>query len=137
MARDFTSETLRLLTIFENIANVSVRDCFTDNGVIYYIVEEGNAKKAIGKNGILIKNAEKIIGKKIKIFEHSPNVETFVKNIIPQCKEINLIENNEKIIEIKVSKNDRGFVIGRDGQNIKIYKQILKRIYNIDDLQVK
>ena len=92
MARDFTSKTLRLLTIFENITNVSVRDCFTDNGVIYYIVEPGDAKKAIGKNGILIKNAEKIIGKKIKIFEYSSNVEIFVKNMIPQCKEMNIIK---------------------------------------------
>ena len=137
MARDFTSKTLRLLTIFENIANVSVRDCFTDNGVIYYVVEEGDAKRAIGKNGVLIKNAERIIGKKIKIFEYSPDVKTFVKNMIPQCKEMNIIKNDEQIIEIKVSKNDRGFVIGRNGQNIKIYKEILKRIYNIDDLQVK
>lgn len=137
MARDFTSKTLRLLTIFENISNVSVRDCFVDDGVIYYVVEEGDAKKAIGRNGVLIKNAEKIIGKKIKIFEYSPNVKVFVKNMIPRCKEINIIENDEKKIEIKVSRNDRGLIIGRNGKNIKIYKEILKRIYNITDLQVK
>ncbi|MCD6226268.1 MAG: NusA-like transcription termination signal-binding factor [Candidatus Aenigmarchaeota archaeon] len=137
MARDFTTETMRLLTLFENITNVPVRDCFLDNGVVYYIVEENKARLAIGKDGVSIKNAEKIIGKKIKIYEYSPDLEKFVKNLIPQTKEIKIIKNDENIVQIKVSKNDKGFVIGRGGEKIKIYKEILKRIHNVVDLQVK
>ena len=137
MTRDFTTETIRLLTLFENVTNVPVRDCFTDNGVVYYIVEENKARLAIGKSGASIKNAERVIGKKIKIYEYSPNIEKFVKNLIPQSREIKIIKNDENIVEIKVSKNDKGFVIGRGGEKIKIYKQILKRIHNVVDLQVK
>ncbi len=137
MTRDFTTETMRLLTLFENITNVPVRDCFLDNGVVYYIVEENKARLAIGKDGVSIKNAERIIGKKIKIYEYSPDLEKFVKNLIPQTKEIKIIKNDENIVQIKVSKNDKGFVIGRGGEKIKIYKEILKRIHNVVDLQVK
>ena len=137
MARDFTTETIRLLTLFENVTNVPVRDCFTDNGVVYYVVEENKARLAIGKNGASIKNAERVIGKKIKIYEYSPNLEKFVKNLIPQSREIKIIKNDEDIVEIKVSKNDKGFVIGRGGEKIKIYKQILKRIHNVVDLKVR
>ena len=137
MARDFTTETIRLLTLFENVTNVPVRDCFTDNGVVYYVVEENKARLAIGKNGVSIKNAERVIGKKIKIYEYSPNLERFVKNLIPQSREIKIIKNDGDIVEIKVSKNDKGFVIGRGGEKIKIYKQILKRIHNVVDLKVK
>ena len=39
--------------------------------------------------------------------------------------------------EIKVGRGDRGFVIGRGGEKIKIYKEILRRIHNISDIQVK
>ena len=138
MTITFTTETIRLLTLFENVTNVPVRDCFIDNDVIYYIVEEGKIGLAIGKNGTSIKNVERVIGKKVKVFEYSSDPEIFVKNLIPQCKEINVINQDDKItVEVKVSKNDRGFVIGRGGEKIKIYKEILKRVHNISDIQVK
>jgi N utilization substance protein A len=138
MTITFNTESIRLLTLFENITNAPVRDCFTDNDVVYYIVEEGKIGLAIGKNGNSIKNVEKVVGKKVKVFEYSKKPETFVKNLIPQCKEINLIKDKDEIkSEIKVNKNDKGFVIGRGGEKIKIYKEILKRVHNISDIQVK
>lgn len=138
MTITFDTETMRLLTLFENMTNAPVRDCFTDNGVVYYIVEEGKIGLAIGKNGNSIKNVERIVGKKVKVFEYSKDIEKFVKNLIPQCKEINIINDEDTIkVEIKVSKNDKGFVIGRGGEKIKIYKQILRRVHNISNIQVK
>ena len=138
MTITFDTETIRLLTLFENITNAPVRDCFVDNDVVYYIVEEGKIGLAIGKNGNSIKNVEKVIGKKVKVFEYSRKPEKFVKNLIPQCKEISLINDRGMIkVEIKVNRNDKGFVIGRGGEKIKIYKGILKRVHNISDIQVK
>ena len=138
MTITFNTETIRLLTLFENITNAPVRDCFVNDDVVYYIVEEGKMGLAIGKNGNSIKNVEKVVGKKVKVFEYSSKPENFVKNLIPQCKEINVIkEKGETKVEIKVNKNDRGFVIGRGGEKIKIYKEILKRVHNISDIQVK
>jgi N utilization substance protein A len=120
------------------MTNAPVRDCFVDNDVVYYIVEEDKIGLAIGKNGNSIKNVEKVVGKKVKVFEYSSDPEKFVKNLIPQCKEINIIEEGDMIkVEIKVSRNDKGFVIGRGGEKIKIYKEILKRVHNISDIQVK
>ena len=53
-------------------------------------------------------------------------------------KGINVIDDKGVIkIEIRVSRNDKGFVIGRGGEKIKIYKEILKRVHNISDIQVK
>ena len=138
MTITFNTETIRLLTLFENITNAPVRDCFMNDDVVYYIVEEGKIGLAIGKNGNSIKNVEKVVGKKVKVFEYSNKPENFVKNLIPQCKEINVVKEKGMIkIEIKVNKNDRGFVIGRGGEKIKIYKEILKRVHNISDIQVK
>jgi len=136
MTITFTTETIRLLTLFENITNVPVRDCFINNDVIYYIVEEGKIGLAIGKEGTSIKNVEKVVGKKVKVFEYSTDPVKFVKKLIPQCKEVK-INNSDKTIEIKVNKRERGLVIGRGGEKIKVYKEILKRIHNISDIQVK
>jgi len=134
----FTTETIRLLTLFENMTNVPVRDCFINDDVIFYIVEEGKIGLAIGKNGSSIKNVERVIGKKVKVFEYSKNPVKFIKNLIPQSKEVKIINNGDLITaEVKVSKNNRGLVIGRAGVKIKIYKEILRRVHNISDIQVK
>lgn len=134
----FTTETIRLLTIFENITNVPVRDCFVSNEIIYYVVEEGKIGLAIGKNGVSIKNVERILGKKVKVFEYSHNLMKFIKNLIPQSREVKIItEDGKTIVEIKVNKNNRGFVIGRGGEKIKIYKEILRRVHNVSEIRVK
>jgi len=134
----FTTETIRLLTLFENMTNVPVRDCFMNNDIIFYIVEEGKIGLAIGKNGSSIKKVERVLGKKVKVFEYSTNPVQFIKNLIPQCKEVRMINNGDSITaEVRVSRNNRGFVIGRSGEKIKIYKEILKRVHNITDIQVK
>ncbi len=138
MTITLTTESIRLLTLFENITNVSVKDCLVTKDTIYYVVEEGKIGLAIGKNGNSIKNVEKVVGKKIKVFEYSANLEVFVKKLIPQCKGVKTDNNSGCVkVEIKVSKNDRGLVIGRGGEKIKVYKQILKRIHNVLDIQVK
>jgi N utilization substance protein A len=134
----FTTETIRLLTLFENITNVPVKDCFVDNGTVYFIVEEGKIGLAIGKGGASIKNVERVIGKKVKVFEYASKPVDFIRNLIPQAKQITLRNTGNEIeAEVKVDKSDKGYVMGRGGEKIKIYKEILKRVHNISSLQVK
>jgi transcription antitermination factor NusA-like protein len=62
----------------------------------------------------------------------------FVKNIIPKANLINIKnENNEVIVEIKLSKADKPIVIGRDGKNLNIIKEILRRNSNVNDLIIR
>ena len=134
----FDMDTIRLLNLFENITNVPVKDCYVAGENVYFIVEEGKIGLAIGKGGSSIKSVEKTIGKKVKVFEYSSNPVEFVKNLIPQSKEVSLINNGETVeIQIKVDRSDKGYVIGREGEKIKIYKEILKRVHNISNLKVK
>lgn len=128
------TETIRLLTLFEKMTNVQVIDCFMGDGVVYYVVEEGKIGLAIGKNGNSIKKVEKAVGKRVKVFEYSSNPAEFIQKIIPQCKGV---EIKEDVIEIKVNKKDKGLVIGRGGEKIKIFKEILKRTHNIPEIKVK
>lgn len=138
MTIELTTKTIRFLTLFENITNVNVIDCFENGSTIYYIVEEGKAGLAIGKGGISIKHIEKILNKNVKVYEYSPNIVDFIKNLLPMVKDVKVIEEEGKtIVEIKVNKQYKGHVIGRGGEKIKIFKEILKRIHNISDLRVK
>lgn len=132
--REFDTQTLKLITAFENITNSEVRDCIAGEKILYFVVNPGKAGLAIGKNGRTIKIAEKMLGKQIKIFEYSEDNKKFIKNLVPQAKEIEI--NQEKACLVVASK-DRGAVIGKNGSNIKILSQILERNSNLKKLEIK
>ena len=139
MTVSFDTDTIRLITLFENLTGTSVRDCLVgENQIVYFIIEEGKAGMAIGKNGYSVKNAENLIKKDIKIFEFSKDLRTFVKNLIPQADEIKVRNENERtIVEIKVEKKDKATVIGRDSRNIKLYRELLQRSHDVDSVVVR
>lgn len=138
MPVSFDTETIRLITLFENVTGAPVKDCLIEENTIYFVIDEGKVGIAIGKNGNSVKHAENILGKTIKLFEYANDVEKFVKNLIPQANEVKIEKTDEKIVvEIKVDKKDRALVIGRDSKNLKLFKEILRRNHNIDELIVR
>ncbi|MFH8080426.1 MAG: NusA-like transcription termination signal-binding factor [Candidatus Aenigmatarchaeota archaeon] len=138
MKRELNTSTIRFLNLFENITNVRVVDCFENDNTVYYIVEEGKAGLAIGKGGSLIKYVEKLLGKHVKVFEYSSDINDFIKNIIAADVEATIIEEDGKnIAEIKINKRDKNKVFGRNKQKFKILKEILKRLHDIDDVRLK
>lgn len=138
MTMKFDTETIRLMILFENLTGAAVKDCIVDEDTICFVIEEGKLGIAIGKNGNSVKNAENMINKTIKLFEFSSDLSTFVKNIIPKATSVTINNDGDKvIIEIKVERNDRPLVIGRDGKNLKMFKELLKRSYNVSDLIIR
>ncbi len=140
MVITFDTETIRIITLFENLTNTSVKDCLIDyeSNTVYFVVDEGKMGMAIGRNGSSIKNAEKIIGKNIKVFEFSKNLSAFVKNLIQKVEEVRIKNENEKIIvEVRVEKKFKPMIIGRDGKKLKIFKEILERNHKVSDLIIR
>jgi len=136
----FNTETIRIINLFEKLTGVQIKDCLTDedSNVIYLIVKEGKVGIAIGKNGSTIKHVEKLMKRRIKVFEFSNDLATFVKNIIPQSQEVKIKNEVDGInVEIKVDRNDKAIIIGRDGRNLKIYKEILQRCHKVNNLTVR
>ncbi|MBU5537017.1 MAG: NusA-like transcription termination signal-binding factor [Candidatus Aenigmatarchaeota archaeon] len=134
------TETIRLMTLFENLTGTNVRDCLIDNesNIVYFVIEKGEIGKAIGKNGNVIRKIENLIKKNIKVFEFSEDAENFVKNLIPQINFAKLkTENGRLVIDIWVNKKDRPTIIGRNGKSLKIYKELLLRNHNISEITVR
>lgn len=127
-------ECIQLMNYFESFTGVKAKDCLVKNGCVYFVTDANNAQIAIGRNGRVVKNLEMKIGKKVKVFEYSPDVSTFVKNLIPQANEITI---NGTVVDVKVNKTDRYFIIGRDSRNINIIKEILQRNSNVSDLNLR
>ncbi len=130
------TESIRMINLFETITGVSVKDClvFEPTNTVYFIIEEGKTPMAVGRNGFKVKKIQSYLDRNIKIVEYSQDVKKFVKNLIPEAKEI--VVEGEKVI-VSVDKVLRSRVIGREGRRLNFIKQILKRNTNIKELVVK
>ena len=134
----FDTDAIRMITLFENITGAPVKDCIIQKDNVYFLVEEGKIGIAIGKNGNSVKNAENLIKKNIKIFEFTTDLNSFVKKLIPQATGIRVRNESERVIvEVKVDRKNKAMVIGREGKNLKIFKDLLTRNHKIDELMVR
>ncbi len=140
MEARFDTEAIRLINFFEEMTGAPVKDCMVDEDgkTIYYVIEQGKVGMAIGRNGSSVKHAENLLKKSIRVFEFSPDIESFVKNVIPHTIEIRVRQGDGgSVVEIRVDRGHRSVTIGRDGRNIKLFKELLQRNHNIRDLIVR
>ena len=131
--REFDIETIGVIVTFENTTGTDVRDCLIGEDAIYFLVNEGKVGMAIGKGGQVIKNAERMFRKSIKVLEWNPDINIFVKNLVPQAQKIT-IKGDQATVSI-VAK-DRGAVIGKGGQNIKTLRELLERNSSLKDIKL-
>jgi len=131
--REFDIETIGVIVTFENATGTEVRDCLIGDDSIYFLVNEGKVGMAIGKGGQVIKNAEMMFRKSIKVLEWNPDINIFVKNLVPQALKIT-IKGDQATVSI-VAK-DRGAVIGKGGQNIKNLRELLERNSSLKDIKL-
>jgi NusA-like KH domain protein len=136
MVIKFSKEDIQNITLFENLTKASVVDHISTKNTYYFIINGKSLGEVIGKNGFKIKRIEEKIRKDIKIFKYSNRIEEFVKNIVSvPVKKIEIIEKGDKkIVKVSVDKKDRPLVVGKEGNNIKIIKEFLRREHSIDDI---
>ncbi len=128
------TQNIRDIGVFERMTKVHVKDCIRDENCVYFMIEAGKSGLAIGKNGTVIKNVSRVLGKTVKIFEFAKDVETMVKNMIPTAKNV---EVGKDSVTVSIPNSDRSVVIGRSGRNIKVMKEFLSRHFKINYLRLR
>ncbi len=134
MKKKFDKEAIQAISLFEEETNVEVKDYIQDDESAYFLVEEGKAGLAIGKDGKNIKKIGRLLGKRIKVFEYEDNEEKLVRNMI---MEANSVEINGKTALVEVDESDRGRVIGSKGSNIEKVRTLMKRNSGLNELKLK
>ncbi len=78
----FDATLMSYISIFENITRCQPKDCFVNNNMLLFIVQQDDIAKAIGKHGANAKMLEKVLKRKIKIVELNPELTQLIQNLI-------------------------------------------------------
>ena len=131
----YNSDIIKLITLFESMTGAKVKDCISDDKLIF-IIEENEMGKAIGKNGANIKRIEKVLKRKIKLAEFSNDVAQFIRNMTYPAEITEIKQEDGALIIQGKDVNSRAMLIGRERQNLNHLKEIVKRYFNIKEIKV-
>ena len=127
------TEAIKTISLFQSITGANVKDCSETEDEMYFVVSEGEYGLVVGKDGSKIKYAENVFKKSIKIFEYSPDLGQFVKNLIPEAQDISIKDNS---IRVRIKPSDRAKVIGKGGSRVKVLAAFVARLHDVEDFKV-
>jgi transcription termination/antitermination protein NusA len=121
--------------VFESITGAKVKDCISGERLTF-IVEENQMGKAIGKNGINIRNLEQKLKKKVKVAEFSTDVLQFIRNFLYPNEVMNIAQDEGIITITGTDTSSKALIIGREKQKLNNLTNIVKRYFDIKEIKV-
>lgn len=135
-----SDEARRLVALFEDETGVAARDCLIDEafGRVVFVVPAGEMGKAIGPDGQHVKRIERRLDRDVELVEGADRAETFVANALAPAAVYNvtLSDNGDLIAYAEVDSADRGVAIGTDGRTIERARELARRHFDIDDVEL-
>jgi N utilization substance protein A len=134
-----TEDTLRYISLFESITRTHVRDCMEAEDKLVFVVEPGEANRAVGKGGENVIRLKNTTGKNIQVIEYSDEPEAFIRNVFYNYNvQSVVIENRGNIIHATVTVDPavKGRAIGKNGRNLRIARDIVSRHHNVQSINI-
>ena len=131
----YNSEMIKLMMLFESMSGAKVKDCISNDKVLF-IVGENDMGKAIGKNGANIKKFENKLKKKVKLAEFSSDAAQFVRNLAYPAEIADVKNENGTITIHGKDANSRAMLIGRERQNLNHMTEIVRRYFDVKEIRV-
>ncbi|NOQ56097.1 MAG: NusA-like transcription termination signal-binding factor [Nanohaloarchaea archaeon] len=136
--RAFDTQTIRDIIQFEKLSKCSVVDSVFDGDTLYFVVKTKNIYDLIGKDGANIKRISAKVGKNLKVYLYSKDLNRFLSNVFQRkVKRFEVYEEDgRKMIRLFVLSRDKRFIVGQKGNNIKIMGEFLKRQFSITKIDI-
>lgn len=124
-----TNDDLKMLALFEQVTGVPARDYVQSDARVAFVVAQGDAGRAIGRQGCNAKALSGALKKEIEVVEYSPDARQFAANMFKgvRIKNIDVGEN----ATVRVDAEDRGIAIGRNGERVKRASALMQRQFGI------
>ncbi|MFB6074356.1 MAG: NusA-like transcription termination signal-binding factor [Haloarculaceae archaeon] len=140
MAVELSDEARRLIALFEDEADVTVRDCLLleEHDRVVFLVAAGQMADAIGPGGRTVQRVERRLGEDVKLVEDADDPAAFVANALAPAAVYNVTvsENGDTVAYVEVAQEDRGVAIGADGKNIETARRLAARHFDIDGVEL-
>lgn len=135
-----SDEARRLVALFEDETDVTARDCLVDDEFdrVVFVVPAGEMGKAIGPDGMHVKRTEERLDRDVELVEHADRADAFVANALAPAAVYNVTvsDSGDRIAYAEVDSADRGVAIGTDGRTIHRARELARRHFDIDDVEL-
>lgn len=137
-----TDKEMRYISLFEAATGAAVMDCVEAGEVIVFVVNAGDLRKVLARRGAKIQQFSRMVKKKVKVVEYSPDPAKFLRNALQPAKltePIRITERTDgkKIAVVTVDPKYKGIAIGRDGKTVELVRYLAKRHHRIDHVIVQ
>ncbi|MEM4240405.1 MAG: NusA-like transcription termination signal-binding factor [Candidatus Woesearchaeota archaeon] len=133
----YDTGTMQVISHFERLTHARVKDCIVGENQVIFVVEPGDAGRAIGPKGANVRRLEAGLKKKVKIAEFSHELVTFIKNLVYPIDVREIREQEDGIvILVPPDLKARGLLIGRNAQTLRAYEAVVQRFFPVKELKV-
>jgi len=124
-------QTIGLINIFEKITRAAVKDCFSVDSTLIFVVMQGDIGKAVGKGGANIPKLIRIMKKPIKIIQFNPDPCKFTLNLLFPVKPAEIKQDDDKIVIKANNTAEKGKIFGREKTNLKRIQEIISKYFPV------
>ena len=137
-----TDKEMRYISLFEAATGAEIIDCVEHGDLVVFVVGEGELPKVLAGRGFKIQNFSRMIKKKVKVVEYSPDPAKFIQNALQPAKLLEPVRITEradgrKMAVAVVDPKYRAIAIGRAGRTIELVRFLAKRHHNIDHVIIR
>ncbi|EQD43631.1 transcription elongation factor NusA-like protein, partial [mine drainage metagenome] len=128
------------IAIFERIAHTELKECLENEDMIIFIVGEKRMAELFKRNPSFVSELKQKTNKHILVAEASHDLINFVRNIFFRLgvKEIQVNwKGGMTDVLVSVDPMEIGKAIGKEGRNIKLFRDTVQRFFNIRNLAIK
>jgi len=138
-----SDEARQLIALFEDETDVAARDCLVDDEFdrLVFVVPSGEMGRAIGPGGRVVKRVEERVGRSVELVEDADTAAGFVANALSPAAVYNVTvsemgDDDATVAYAEVASEDRGVAIGSEGKTIHRARELAKRHFDVDDVQL-
>ncbi|MBW2972692.1 NusA-like transcription termination signal-binding factor [Candidatus Woesearchaeota archaeon] len=134
----YDEDTLKKMSLFENITKAKLKDFFDDpvQARLVFIVQPGNLWRALGKGSSNVKRLEQAFGRKIKIVEFNDDLITFIKNMAHPLKIFDVSEEDGVVTIRHEDMQTKGLLIGKNARNLRNMETNIRRYFEVKEIKV-
>ena len=128
------------IALFEKIGRVELKECLENEDMVLFIVGERKLAELFKRNPNIITSLKEKVNKHILVAEFSRDLLTYVRNVFFRfkVKEIYISwKEGQTDILVSVEQGEIGKAIGKEGRNIKLFREAISRSFNIKSLNIK